>query len=212
MSIFPSSSNMPHMLCAYDRTSAIQRELAQHIPMSIAKAALHERQGLHKGDTVMFLQQENDAAHPSQQTLKRTPPLALRVGSRQDPGIRRKYRPNKDTLLVTHSSMPCASSTPMPFVLLAVADGMGGQEHGRTASRIAARTLARHVTEVLRHEHRSPTELLQVLAAGVQLANRSIYEHNQRLGTAMGTTLTAALVSAELFNQPAAPWSMCRGS
>ena len=61
------------------------------------------------------------------------PVLALHIGYHQDPGIRRKYRPNEDTLFVMHGVIPFASSPSTPFVLLVVADGMGGQGHGRTA-------------------------------------------------------------------------------
>lgn len=64
------------------------------------------------------------------------PVLALHIGSQQDPGIRRKYRPNEDTLIVMRDAIPAASTSLRPtlFVLLLVADGMGGQGHGRTAS------------------------------------------------------------------------------
>ncbi len=71
---------------------------------------------------------QNERLH----TLLRTheagqPVLALHVGSQQDPGLRRKYRPNEDSLLVVQGAMPStyASTPPTPFVLLVVADGMG---------------------------------------------------------------------------------------
>jgi hypothetical protein len=60
----------------------------------------------------------------------RQPVLALQVGSHLDPGIRRKHRPNEDSILVTQGSVPSTSPStlPKPFALLIVADGMGGQE------------------------------------------------------------------------------------
>src|SRR5437868_9877811 len=79
------------------------------------------------------------------------PVLALHIGSHQDPGIRRKYRPNEDTLFVVHGAMPLTSPStpPTPFVLLLMADGMGGQGHGRTASRLAVRSLVEYVSSSL---------------------------------------------------------------
>src|ERR1700692_3184251 len=79
------------------------------------------------------------------------PILALRIGSQQDPGIRRKYRPNEDTLFVVQGVMPSTSPslTQTPFVLLVVADGMGGQGHGRTASRLAVQSLVAYMSNSL---------------------------------------------------------------
>ena len=43
------------------------------------------------------------------------PVLALHIGSQQDPGIRRKYWPNEDSLFVVQGAMPSTSpSTPRP--------------------------------------------------------------------------------------------------
>jgi hypothetical protein len=68
------------------------------------------------------------------------PILALHIGSQQDSGIQRKYRPNEDTLIVMRGAIPAASTSlrPTSFVLLLVADERGGQGHGRTASRLAS--------------------------------------------------------------------------
>src|SRR5689334_12484733 len=76
------------------------------------------------------------------------PVLALQVGSHLDPGIRRKHRPNEDTILVTQGLVPSTSPAPWPkpFALLIVADGMGGQAHGQDASRLAVRSLAEYVS------------------------------------------------------------------
>jgi hypothetical protein len=56
------------------------------------------------------------------------PVLALHIGSQQDPGIRRKYWPNEDSLFVVQGAMPSTSPStpPTPFVLLVVADGKTG--------------------------------------------------------------------------------------
>ena len=124
------------------------------------------------------------------------PILELRVGAQQDPGIRRRHRPNEDTVLVTHCVMPSVSPSipPKTFYLLAVADGMGGQGHGQEASQLATRSLVEYVSGSLHAQQRRPEELLFLLGAGVQHANRSVYERNQQQQTVMGTTMTAVLV------------------
>jgi len=155
---------------------------------------------------MMLVTLENDDAGTSQHMYvhspvgvenagyARQPILMLRVGAYQDPGIRRKYKPNEDTLFVTQGIMPSASTAPKPFVLLVVADGMGGREHGRKASRLATWSLVGHVYGSLCREQRLPEDLLSLLTIGVQYANRVVYEYNQQQETTMGTTMTAALV------------------
>jgi serine/threonine protein phosphatase PrpC len=134
-------------------------------------------------------------------TLLRThaagrPVLALHIGSQQDPGLRRKYQPNEDTLFVVHGTISslAPAPSPTPFVLLVVADGMGGQGHGRTASRLAVQSLVEDVSGSLSRQQGAPASLLDLLEAGVQQANRVVYERNQKQKTVMGTTMTAALV------------------
>src|SRR5258707_3173315 len=125
------------------------------------------------------------------------PVLALRIGSQQDPGIRRKYRPNEDTLFVVQGAMPSTSPStpPIPFVLLVVADGMGGQGHGRTASRLAVKSLVAYMSSSLSTQQSAPAALLALLRAGIQEANRVVYERNLRQHLGMGTTLMAVLLS-----------------
>ena len=121
--------------------------------------------------------------------------FALRIGVDLDPGIRRKQRPNEDTVLVTHGVMPSTSSSPKPFVLLAVADGMGGPGHGQQASQLAVQSLVEYVSGLLGSQPKTPEALLPLLTASVQYANQVVYERNQQQQTVMGTTMTAILVS-----------------
>jgi len=110
------------------------------------------------------------------------PVLALHIGSQQDPGLRRKYRPNEDSLFVMHGTMPSPAPAllPTPFVLLVVADGMGGQGHGRTASRLAVQSLVAYMSSSLSTQQSAPASLLALLRAGIQEANRVVYERNLR--------------------------------
>ncbi len=135
-------------------------------------------------------------------TLLRThgagrPVLALHIGSQQDPGLRRKYWPNEDSLFVMHGTMPSPAPAllPTPFVLLMVADGMGGQGHGRVASRLAAWSLVAYMSSSLSTQQSAPASLLALLRAGIQEANRVVYERNLRQHTVMGTTMTAVLLN-----------------
>jgi serine/threonine protein phosphatase PrpC len=120
--------------------------------------------------------------------------LALSIGAHLDPGIRRKYKPNEDTVLVTYGVMPSASPSQKSFVLLAVADGVGGQGHGQEASQLAAQSLVGYLSDSLCSGQRRPVELLTLLKAGVQYADQVVYERNQEQQTSMATTMTAVLV------------------
>jgi serine/threonine protein phosphatase PrpC len=152
---------------------------------------------------MMLQRQDNDHAdtssHAYVQTLAgtnghaRQSCLALSIGAHLDPGIRRKHRPNEDTVLITHGVMPFAS--PEPFVLLAVADGMGGPGHGQEASQLAVRSLVAYMSGPLSSLQRPPQDWLPQLTAGVQYANRVVYERNQQQQTIMGTTMTAVMVT-----------------
>jgi serine/threonine protein phosphatase PrpC len=122
------------------------------------------------------------------------PVLVLQVGSHLDPGLRRKNRPNEDTIFVTQGIIPSASASPKPFALLMVADGMGGHEHGQEASQLAIKSLVTYVSGSLHSQQRRTGDFLSLLREGVEHANCAVYEHNQELRTKMGTTMTVCLV------------------
>ncbi len=126
----------------------------------------------------------------------RQPTLVLQVGSDLDPGLERRQRPNEDTLFVTHGIMPSpsASTSPKPFTLLMVADGMGGQAHGQEASQLAVQSLIEYVSGSLYSKQKTPEALLSLLIEGIKYANRVVYQRNQEQRTEMGTTMTATLV------------------
>jgi serine/threonine protein phosphatase PrpC len=118
--------------------------------------------------------------------------LTLQVGSELDPGIKRRQEPNEDTLSVTRGVIPALALK--PFLLLTVADGMGGQANGQEASRLAAQSLARYMCDALRVQRVTSESFQPLLKAGVQYANRVLHERNQEQGSDMGTTMTAVLV------------------
>jgi PPM family protein phosphatase len=161
-----------------------------------------------KGDLIKLIRRENKSSGTSYPTRLCTlagvdqgvhseqPKLALKVGSHLDPGIRRKHRPNEDTLLVTQGIVPSAltSMLPKPFALLIVADGVGGQAHGQEASRLAVQSLAEYVSGSFSSQQMKPEVFLPLLTAAVQNANQSVYQQNREQRDHMGTTMTAALV------------------
>lgn len=123
------------------------------------------------------------------------PLFTLQIGFRLDPGLERRLQPNEDTLFVTQgTTLPSASFPSQAFALLLIADGMGGQEHGQEASRLAAQSLVASVATPLRSQPLQPEALLPLLTAGVEQANQAVYQHNQVQQTRMGTTMTIALV------------------
>ncbi len=120
--------------------------------------------------------------------------LVLHVGSQTDPGIRRKNRPNEDSLFVTRGVIQTDSASPKPYALLILADGMGGQGHGQEASQLAIQSLLESVSDRLNSQQMLTKDILPLLSAGVEVANRAVYERNQEQRTVMGTTMTVALV------------------
>jgi len=131
------------------------------------------------------------------ETVQRQQPiLAVQIGYQLDPGISRKDRPNEDTVYIMQGAIASDSpSTPStPFILLLVADGMGGQGYGQLASQLAVQSMVKHMTGSLYSYGRSRESLLSLLSASVQYANQIVYERNQEQQTVMGTTMTAALL------------------
>jgi serine/threonine protein phosphatase PrpC len=152
----------------------------------------------------MLIQQDNHPPVTSHQAGGQTltsagvgvhagrPALTLEVGTDLDPGIRRRQEPNEDTLSVTRGVIPAISLR--PFVLLIVADGMGGQADGQEASQLAVQSLSEYVSASLRVQQATSETFLPLLKAGVQYANRVLYQRNQEQRTDMGTTMTTTLV------------------
>jgi len=127
---------------------------------------------------------------------RQQPVLVVQIGYCLDPGIRRKDLPNEDTVYVMQGKIPSDSpSTPStPFVLLLVADGMGGRRNGHLASQLAVQSMVEYMTDSLYSYRSSRESLLSLLCASVQYANQIVYEHNQQQQTIMGTTMTAVLL------------------
>jgi len=111
-----------------------------------------------------------------------------------DVGQRREH--NEDNFLIDES-----------LGLFIVADGMGGHEAGEVASKLAIKTVFKHLKEIktlskkkLDQSNDISSVVKSLLQDAVEEANSMAYHHNSSKGHAeghgMGTTLTGFLISA----------------
>ncbi len=115
----------------------------------------------------------------------------LVVGTRSDPGIKRKYKPNEDSLLAVQGVIDETTHT-HPYGLFVIADGMGGHANGQDASRLAIQTIIEHILPRL---IKNPTdEYAKLLVESIQSANLAVHQRNIEQNGDMGTTVTGALV------------------
>ena len=122
--------------------------------------------------------------------------LSLAVGTRSDPGIKRKHKPNEDSLFAMQGART-HNSQPQQFGLFVVADGMGGHANGQDASRLAIQTIIDFMLpRVSNGEPMDDEAFLQLMGDGVQQANQAVHDSNMESHADMGTTMTAALVVA----------------
>lgn len=120
--------------------------------------------------------------------------LSLAVGTCSDPGLKRKYKPNEDSLLAIQG-VRTHNSQPQPFGLFVVADGMGGHANGQDASRTAIQTIIDYLLpKVSTSEVVDDEAFKKLLSDGVQTANFAVHNRNLESHADMGTTMTAALV------------------
>src|SRR5579885_1588764 len=120
--------------------------------------------------------------------------LSFVVGHATDPGIKRKHKPNEDSLFAMQGAKT-ENSHPLPFGLFVVADGMGGHANGQDASRLAIQTIVDYMVPMISNNTRYDDDgYLNLLKEGVQHANQAVHHRNMEERADMGTTMTAALV------------------
>lgn len=116
------------------------------------------------------------------------------IGTGWDVGKKRKDRPNEDSV-VALQGMCIYNGQLCPFGLFVVADGMGGHANGQDASYLAIQSvLASVLPGIVGSDAMSDELLVEILATGVQEANRVVYRRGLEVRSDMGTTITAALV------------------
>lgn len=119
-------------------------------------------------------------------------PPQLVYGCGQSVGRQREH--NEDSLLAVTMALGGENGS-QPFGLYAVADGMGGHQHGEMASIIAIRAFASYVLQklqpfVLRTGRTLDEPLQDVMRNAIDEAQRAVI----RSVPGSGTTLTAAMV------------------
>ena len=114
---------------------------------------------------------------------------ARKIGMLTDVGQVRTV--DEDSILVADLSFGVNSDT-SKFLLLAVADGMGGHAKGEEASKIALNAIARAVIPDLLNN----TPFTKILEKGIQNANQDILDYTAKNPEAsgMGTTSVCAVV------------------
>lgn len=120
--------------------------------------------------------------------------VKLDVASVTHPGIKRRDKPNEDSLLALEGIRFQGRRT-QPFGLFIVADGMGGHLNGQEASRLSIQVMIDRVLPALSGKGElEEADFRRLLIEGVQEANRAIYQRSRQQRATMGTTITAALV------------------
>ena len=114
---------------------------------------------------------------------------ARKIGMLTDVGQVRTV--DEDSILAADLSFGVNSES-SKFLLLAVADGMGGHAKGEEASKIALNAIARAVIPDLLNN----TPFTKILEKGIQNANQDILDHTAKNPEAsgMGTTSVCAVV------------------
>jgi serine/threonine protein phosphatase PrpC/rubrerythrin len=120
--------------------------------------------------------------------------LSLAVGHLTDTGIKRKHKPNEDSLFAMQGARTY-NALPQQFGLFVVADGMGGHANGQDASRLAIQTIINYVLPRVSSDNQVDDQaFLNLLLEGVQQANQAVHQRNLEERADMGTTMTAALI------------------
>jgi serine/threonine protein phosphatase PrpC len=128
-----------------------------------------------------------------EQTVKMGRPLGFEVITSTDPGIKRKYKPNEDSLFAV-KGVRSLNGQMQQIGLFVVADGMGGHANGQDASRLAIQTIIDYMLPRLVHVEETSETPEKLLVDSVQQANQAVHEHNVKNGADMGTTVTATLI------------------
>lgn len=118
--------------------------------------------------------------------------LQLIVSTGLDVGLKRRGKPNEDSLLALQNTRFLRGNA-CPVGLFVVADGMGGHENGQEASNLVTQSLSKSVMPAVIY---GPTDdnYAELLAEGVHHANLEVYQRNRQARVDMGTTIVAALV------------------
>lgn len=148
-----------------------------------------------EADHDFFVKAEPLPAAPSRASTERPEPSPLKLiwGRATDKGLQRDL--NEDYL----ETWLYARGSGGVLGLFVVADGLGGQDSGEVASRMATNVVWQNLREsvwepIVRGEAPDPDTLEKRLAEAVAAANKAVYEARLARNSEMNTTLTLALV------------------
>ncbi|HEX7737995.1 MAG TPA: protein phosphatase 2C domain-containing protein, partial [Ktedonobacteraceae bacterium] len=122
----------------------------------------------------------------------RPPATQLVVSTGLDVGLKRRSKPNEDSLLALQNTRILRGGS-CPVGLFVVADGMGGHDNGKEASNLVIQSLSKTVVPAILYGP-ADDDYSELLAEGVHHANLEVYQRNRQSKADMGTTLVAALV------------------
>jgi len=130
------------------------------------------------------------AAQPDNPVLESGP--TPEVGWSLDKGV---TRANNEDSLAAVTLNHASETASQKMGVYAVADGMGGEEAGEVASKLAVRTAVRQLMgDVTEAGEDMPEHYQQWLESAVALANRVVRKKAHEENTNMGTTLVMAVV------------------
>ncbi len=169
------------------------RSIAEQPTIEMPPEASHEQSTLELASPVNG-QGDGEKTVPYSIAIHQGRGSGYAVGTRSDPGIKRKYKPNEDSLFAAQWE-PDAGLQVASSGLYVIADGMGGHANGQDASRSAIQTIVDFMLPKLsKNIDIRSTNPGELLANAVQHANQVVHQHNLERRADMGTTVTAALI------------------
>ncbi len=164
----------------------------------VQSSAIADYPTVDMGDVQRNRIQDLDKTQPFPQSPQHTEKdgeehIGFEVITSTNPGIKRKYKPNEDSLFAIRG-MRNENGHTQQLGLFVVADGMGGHANGQDASRLAIQTIIDYLIPQLVHGEDTQENAEKLLVDSVQLANQAVHQHNVEHNADMGTTVTATLV------------------
>ncbi|MDQ6662611.1 MAG: protein phosphatase 2C domain-containing protein, partial [Chloroflexota bacterium] len=140
---------------------------------------------------------EQKNPEPILQTSRGTGTFRLAIGTGLHSGLKRKQKPNEDSLLAIEGARTCDTGL-QSYGLFIVADGIGGHTNGQVASRLTIASIRDIVLPtLLSSDLLSNDDIRELLQEAVHHANLAAYKQNREHETDMGSTVTAAMVTQE---------------
>jgi serine/threonine protein phosphatase PrpC len=192
--LLAASASGLHLQATPPPTAASQAQVNNIPPSPLPASAISDMPTMEFAPANGNESAEHDTTLPYSIEEIKSQNLSLSVGYLTDPGIKRKHRPNEDSLLVMKGART-NNALPQEFGLFVVADGMGGHANGQDASRLAIQTIVNFILPKLSASYQMDDNAFSnLMRDGVQQANEAVHQRNIEERADMGTTMTASLV------------------